>query len=164
MSSDNYLGELFDFSESKPKKKRKTSKRKNILNDAVSSLNSSSQSENSKTKSSEGRKPLSVSALTRQIRRQIESNFANVWVEGEISTFKDHNSGHYYFTLKDANSQIPAVMFRGANSRLKFKPENGMLVIVTGNVKIYEPQGNIKSFVIKWNRAVSVPCKSLLNN
>jgi len=143
MSTDNYLGELFDFSESKPKRKKtkKTVLKKNILNEHFSMSKSVDPFENSENQSPESRKPLSVSSLTRQIRRQIENNFMNVWVEGEISTFKDHISGHYYFTLKDNNSQIPAVMFRGANSRLKFKPENGMLVIVTGNVKIYEPQG-----------------------
>ncbi|RLD09186.1 MAG: exodeoxyribonuclease VII large subunit, partial [Chlamydiae bacterium] len=141
MTTDNYLGELFDFSESKPKMKRKSTRKKNVLADAFASQNAFSSLEKSESQSQECRKPMSVSALTRQIRRQIESNFTNVWVEGEISTFKDHNSGHYYFTLKDKNSQIPAVMFRGANSRLKFKPENGMMVVITGNVKIYEPQG-----------------------
>lgn len=141
MPSDNYLGELFDFSESKPKRKKKSARKTNILADASPLIDSFSSLEKSESQSPESRKPMSVSALTRQIRRKIESNFMNVWVEGEISTFKDHSSGHYYFTLKDKNSQIPAVMFRGANSRLKFKPENGMLVVVTGNVKIYEPQG-----------------------
>jgi len=141
MVSDNYLGELFDLSESKPKKKRKSARKKIIPADSPPSIAAFSSLEKNGNQTKECRKPISVSALTRQIRRQIENNFIDVWVEGEISTFKDHNSGHYYFTLKDANSQIPAVMFRGANSRLKFKPENGMLVIVTGNVKIYEPQG-----------------------
>ena len=143
MNEDNYLGELFDFSESKPKRKKtkKTALKKNVLNEKLSVDESGSSLNNYGHHSSESRKPMSVSTLTRQIRRQIESNFMNVWVEGEISTFKDHSSGHYYFTLKDANSQIPSVMFRSANSRLKFKPENGMLVIITGNVKIYEPQG-----------------------
>ncbi len=86
-------------------------------------------------------RPMSVSALTRRIRMLLEGHFADVWVEGEIGTFKAHTSGHFYFTLKDENSQIPAVMFRGANRRLKFMPENGMLVRVTGSVQIYEPQG-----------------------
>jgi len=86
-------------------------------------------------------KPMTVTRLTRKIRSLVENNFSDVWVEGEISTFKDHSSGHFYFTLKDENSQIPAAMFRNANRRLKFKPENGMLVTVTGSVQIYEPQG-----------------------
>ena len=86
-------------------------------------------------------KPCSVSELTRRIRMVIEGTFDTVWVEGEISNFKAHISGHYYFTLKDANAQIPAVMFRNANAKLKFTPENGMLVTVTGKIQIYEPQG-----------------------
>ncbi|NLF38473.1 exodeoxyribonuclease VII large subunit [bacterium] len=86
-------------------------------------------------------KPLSVTQLTRQLRLVVESAFPRTWVEGEISNFRAHPSGHFYFTLKDAQSQIPAVMFRGANARLRFTPENGMLVTVTGSVQIYEPQG-----------------------
>ncbi len=85
--------------------------------------------------------PLSVSQLTRRIRLLLEGTFANVWLEGEISNFKAHPSGHYYFTLKDAQTQIPAVMFRTANRRLKFTPENGLQVVVSGKVQIYEPQG-----------------------
>ena len=86
-------------------------------------------------------KPYTVSELTRRIRMLLEGAFATVWVEGEISNFKAHISGHYYFTLKDENTQIPAVMFRNANAKLKFRPENGMQVSVTGRVQIYEPQG-----------------------
>ncbi len=86
-------------------------------------------------------KPMTVTRLTRKIRNLVENNFSEIFVEGEISTFKDHFSGHYYFTLKDKNSQIPAVMFRNSNRRLKFQPENGMLVTVTGKIQIYEPQG-----------------------
>jgi exodeoxyribonuclease VII large subunit len=71
----------------------------------------------------------------------LEGHFASVWVEGEISNLTRHRSGHWYFSLKDAQSQIPAVMFRGANRRVKFTPENGMLVTVTGSVQIYAPQG-----------------------
>jgi len=85
--------------------------------------------------------PLSVSQLTRRIRLLLEGTFSNVWLEGEISNFKAHPSGHYYFTLKDAHTQMPAVMFRTANRRLKFTPENGLQVVVSGSVQIYEPQG-----------------------
>jgi len=86
-------------------------------------------------------KPQSVSSLTRRIRMLLEGTFEQVWVEGEISNFKAHSSGHYYFTLKDDQSQIPAVMFRNSNWKLKFTPENGMKVTVTGSIQIYEPQG-----------------------
>ena len=85
--------------------------------------------------------PLSVSQLTRRIRTLLERTFGAVLVAGEVSNFKAHPSGHYYFTLKDAQAQIPAVMFRNANARLKFMPANGMQVTVSGSVQIYEPQG-----------------------
>jgi exodeoxyribonuclease VII large subunit len=87
-------------------------------------------------------KVLSVEELNRQIRQLIEGELSLVWVQGEISNFKAHTSGHYYFSLKDAKSQISAVMFRGHNSRLKFKPTDGLEVIVRGRVTVYEPRGN----------------------
>lgn len=87
------------------------------------------------------RRPESVSQLTRRLRLLIEGSFASVWVEGEISNFRAHPSGHFYFTLKDAQAQIPAVMFRHANQRLQFKPTDGLKVIVSGSVQLYEPQG-----------------------
>jgi len=87
------------------------------------------------------KKPLTITRLTRKIKSLVENNFSEIWVEGEISTFNNHSSGHFYFTLKDKNSQISVVMFRNSNRSLKFQPENGMLVTVTGTVQIYEPQG-----------------------
>lgn len=84
----------------------------------------------------------SVEELNRQIRQLIEGELGLVWVQGEISNFKAHTSGHYYFSLKDSKSQISAVMFRGNNSRLKFKPTDGLEVIVRGRVSVYEPRGN----------------------
>lgn len=87
-------------------------------------------------------KILSVEELNRQIRQLIEGQLGMVWVQGEISNFKAHTSGHYYFSLKDEKSQISAVMFRGHNSRLKFKPADGLEVIVRGRVTVYEPRGN----------------------
>jgi exodeoxyribonuclease VII large subunit len=85
---------------------------------------------------------LTVEQLNRQIRQLIEGDLGLVWVQGEISNFKAHSSGHFYFSLKDSKSQISAVMFRGHNSRLKFKPTDGLEVIVRGRVTVYEPRGN----------------------
>jgi exodeoxyribonuclease VII large subunit len=85
---------------------------------------------------------LSVEQLNRQIRQLIEGQLGLVWVQGEISNFKNHTSGHFYFSLKDAKSQIRAVMFRGHNSRLKFKPTDGLQVIVRARVTVYEPRGD----------------------
>lgn len=85
---------------------------------------------------------LTVEQLNRHIRQLIEGELSLVWVQGEISNFKAHTSGHYYFSLKDAKSQISAVMFRGHNSRLKFRPTDGLQVLVRGRVTVYEPRGN----------------------
>lgn len=89
---------------------------------------------------------LSVSDLNKMVREQLEGKFHTLWLQGEISNFKPHTSGHFYFSLKDDKSQINAVMFKGHNSRLKFRPENGMEVIVRGRVTVYEPRGNYQVF------------------
>ncbi len=89
---------------------------------------------------------LSVSNLNQLIKEQIEGEFKSIWLQGEISNFKAHTSGHYYFSLKDDKSQISAVMFKGFNARLKFRPDNGMEVIVRGRVTVYEPRGNYQIF------------------
>jgi exodeoxyribonuclease VII large subunit len=85
---------------------------------------------------------LSVEQLNRQIRQVIEGELGLVWVQGEISNFKAHTSGHHYFSLKDSKAQVSAVMFRGYNSRLRFKPVDGLEVIVRGRVSVYEPRGS----------------------
>lgn len=84
----------------------------------------------------------SVEQLNLQIKQLLEGQIATVWVKGELSNFKAHTSGHFYFSLKDKKSQISAVMFRGHNSRLKFKPADGLEVLVRGRVTVYEPRGN----------------------
>lgn len=88
----------------------------------------------------------SVSDLNSLIKKQIEGSFPIVWVQAEISNFKAHTSGHFYFSLKDDKSQINAVMFKGLNSKLKFRPESGMEVLVRGKVTVYEPRGNYQIF------------------
>lgn len=85
---------------------------------------------------------LSVEQLNVHIKQLLEGQIGLAWVKGEISNFKIHSSGHFYFSLKDAKSQISSVMFRGHNSRLKFKPTDGMEVIVRGRITVYEPRGN----------------------
>lgn len=85
---------------------------------------------------------LSVSELTRAIKSVLEEGFENIVVQGEISNFKRHTSGHFYFTLKDANAQLSAVMWRGRNSALSFTPQDGMKVIAQGNITLYEARGN----------------------
>jgi exodeoxyribonuclease VII large subunit len=84
----------------------------------------------------------SVSELTRRIKSLIEERFPFVWICGEISNFRVPGSGHYYFTLKDENAQIAAVMFRGHHRQMKFVPEDGLSIIGLGRLSVYEPRGS----------------------
>ena len=93
------------------------------------------------------RKPLTVSQLTNSIRISLESRFASVWVEGEISNFKDHSSGHWYFTLKDQNAQLRAKCFRSTNVRIRFRPANGLHVRARGKLSVYAPRGEYELVV-----------------
>lgn len=83
-----------------------------------------------------------VSGLTAEIRSLLEERFPFVWVTGEISDRRLHTSGHLYFRLKDGKASISAVMFRGQNRRLTFRPENGMAVVALGRISVYEPRGD----------------------
>ncbi|HEU4938154.1 MAG TPA: exodeoxyribonuclease VII large subunit [Vicinamibacterales bacterium] len=87
------------------------------------------------------RRIFSVSELTAAIRGVLETGFGEIWVEGELSNCRTWNTGHVYFTLKDEDAQIKAVMFRSVVRYLKFKPEDGMHVIVRGQLGVYEPKG-----------------------
>lgn len=87
-------------------------------------------------------RPLEVSELTDRIKAQLEGGFADIVLVGEISNFKAHPSGHHYFVLKDADATISAVMFRGANSKLKFKLENGLRILAFGRISVYPPRGS----------------------
>ncbi len=93
------------------------------------------------------RKPLTVSQLTNSIRIALESRFAAVWVEGEISNFKAHSSGHWYFTLKDQNAQLRAKCFRSTNARIRFRPADGLHVRARGKLSIYAPRGEYELVV-----------------
>ena len=92
---------------------------------------------------------LTVLQLNDYIKDVFESNpaLSMVSVKGEISNFIHHRSGHMYFTLKDEDSQIKAVMFKGANARLTFRPENGQKVVVMGSVSVYSPGGQYQLYV-----------------
>ncbi|MDP6628815.1 MAG: exodeoxyribonuclease VII large subunit [Candidatus Marinimicrobia bacterium] len=96
---------------------------------------------------SQSRQALSVSEITAQIKGQIESQFNRVWVQGEISNFKHHSSGHMYFTVKDAEAELRCVMFRGFNQSIHFKPEDGMDVFLQGKITVYEPRGQYQLMV-----------------
>lgn len=93
------------------------------------------------------RRPLSVSELTMQVRGALESRFASVWVEGEISNFKQAASGHWYFTIKDEGAQLRASCFRGINARIRFRPSDGLQVRARGRLTVYEPRGEYELIV-----------------
>lgn len=93
------------------------------------------------------RRPLSVSELTNSVRTTLESRFASVWVEGEISNFKAHSSGHWYFTLKDEGAQLRAKCFRSSNQRIRFRPNDGLHVRARGKLSVFPPRGDYELVV-----------------
>lgn len=92
---------------------------------------------------------LTVQALTKYIKRKFDADphLRDVYVKGELSNVKIHTSGHIYFTLKDSTTKINATMFRSYADKLKFKPENGMMVFIRGDVNVYEQGGTYQLYV-----------------
>ena len=90
---------------------------------------------------STGRAVLTVSELTRRLQETLEERFPAVWIEGEISNYRLYGSGHAYFTLKDADSQIRAVLFRNRGRRIKFEPADGLHVMAFGSIEVYPQRG-----------------------
>ena len=93
------------------------------------------------------RGPLTVTELTTAVRTALEARFAAVWVEGEISNFKAHSSGHWYFTIKDEGAQLRAKCFRSANTRIRFRPQDGLHVRARGRLTVYPPRGDYELVV-----------------
>ncbi len=92
-------------------------------------------------------RPVTVTELTADVKRLLERRFGEVWVEGEISNFKRHTSGHWYFTLKDAGAQVRCASFKSANRSIRFRPEDGLVVTVRGRLSVYEPRGDYQLLV-----------------
>ena len=90
---------------------------------------------------------LTVTQLTSEIRFQLSNEFSDVWVSGEVSGLTRPRSGHLYFTLKDKNAQISAVVWRSDAQRLKFQLENGLEIICRGEVDVYPQRGNYQLMV-----------------
>jgi len=90
------------------------------------------------------RRTWTVHELVIAVRTRLESEYSDTWVAGEISNFRAHDSGHFYFTLKDQSAQIRVVMFRSSARLLRFRPENGMQVVARGRVTIYEDRGELQ--------------------
>ena len=93
--------------------------------------------------------PISVSTLNNQIKSLLETTFIGVYVEGEISNLTYHNSGHIYFSIKDANSTLSCVMFRGNAKYLKFRLEVGQKITISGSITAYIPRGNYQLMCTK---------------
>jgi exodeoxyribonuclease VII large subunit len=90
---------------------------------------------------------LSVSEVTEQIKDTLESEFFALHVQGEVSNYKRHQSGHWYFTLKDSHSQLRAVFYKQWNRMMRFEPENGLEVRLRGRLTVYEPRGEYQIVV-----------------
>ena len=88
-----------------------------------------------------GRRVFTVSALTRAVKDTLEEGFGGLWVEGEISNFRVHTSGHVYFTLKDEEAQVRAVLFRSRMRRVRFEPADGLHVLAFGRLEVYAARG-----------------------
>ncbi|MCB1024686.1 MAG: exodeoxyribonuclease VII large subunit [Acidobacteria bacterium] len=95
----------------------------------------------------EERRPLTISELNAEVKGELERRFRSVWVEGEISNFFSASSGHWYFSLHDADSQLKAVCYKGANWRIRFKPFDGLQVRVRGRITVYEPRGEYQILI-----------------
>src|SRR5690606_16903513 len=94
-------------------------------------------------------KYLTVTALTKYIKRKMDTDphLRSIWLKGEISNFKLHSRGHMYLTIKDDQARINAVMFSGNNRYLKFKPENGMKVLIRGEISVFEATGQYQLYI-----------------
>jgi exodeoxyribonuclease VII large subunit len=91
-----------------------------------------------------GRRIWPVRELVAQVRELVEQEYGDVWVEGEISNYRPAPSGHVYFTLKDADAQLPIVLFRRQAVLLRFRPEEGLHVLVRGRISVYEQRGQMQ--------------------
>jgi len=90
---------------------------------------------------------LTVAEVTREIKRMFHDRFEPLWIEGELSGYKLHGSGHHYFTLKDSSAQLSCAMWRMYTKGIRFAPRDGMLVQAFGQLEVYEPQGKYQLIV-----------------
>ncbi len=97
-----------------------------------------------KRRQSPQRRVWKVSELVGELRADIEREFSDLWIEGEICDLRPAASGHIYFTLKDESGQLSAVLFRRQASLLRFRPENGLYVLLRGKLSLYEQRGQVQ--------------------
>ncbi|HLF82577.1 MAG TPA: exodeoxyribonuclease VII large subunit, partial [Blastocatellia bacterium] len=93
------------------------------------------------------RRAVSVSELTARLKTVVEREFVDVYVEGEISNFRRHTSGHWYFSLKDEAAALRCASFRMQNRMIRFIPEDGLHVIARGRLSIYDARGEYQLIV-----------------
>ena len=93
------------------------------------------------------RRIYAVSELNAAVQNLFEDKFRAIWVEGEISNCRPATSGHFYFSLKDAASQLRCALFKGTARFVKFKPQDGMKVLARGNLEVYEARGEYQLIV-----------------
>ncbi len=91
----------------------------------------------------------SISEITQEIKELLELNLPTIWVQGELSNFVRHSSGHLYFSLKDAGAQLSGVMWRSRATALPFEPQNGIKLNVYGSIRVYEKRGSYQIDVLK---------------
>ncbi|WP_078552930.1 exodeoxyribonuclease VII large subunit [Bacillus alkalicellulosilyticus] len=91
---------------------------------------------------------LTVTEVTRYVKKTFDEDpiLQDVWIRGELSNFKEHSRGHMYFTVKDSGARLQGVMFAGNNRFLTFRPDNGMKVLIRGNLSVYEPYGQYQLY------------------
>jgi exodeoxyribonuclease VII large subunit len=92
---------------------------------------------------------MSVSSLNTKIKSLLEATFMHIFVEGEVASVTNHTSGHVYFSIKDKDSSIKCVMWRASVSKLKFRIEKGMHIVIEGSVGVYTPRGEYQFYVVK---------------
>ena len=110
------------------------------------------------------RRIYAVSELNTAVQGLFEDNFRAIWVEGEISNCRPATSGHYYFSLKDAQSQLKCVLFRGAARFIKFRPQDGLRVLARGILMSMKRAANTNLSSNCSNPKAPALCNSLLSN
>ncbi|MBT8344002.1 MAG: exodeoxyribonuclease VII large subunit, partial [Sulfurovum sp.] len=91
---------------------------------------------------------MSVSSLNTKIKSLLEATFMHILVEGEVASVTYHTSGHIYFSIKDKESSIKCVMWRSSVSKLKFRIEKGMHIVIEGSVGVYTPRGEYQFYAV----------------
>ncbi len=131
------FGELFPVEQTQAEKEPP----KELEKEQSETSNAEHPTSNIEGKGNDGRRVLTVGELTSQVRRLLESQVGEVWVTGEVTNFRAQSSGHIYFTLKDAESQLSCVLFRGEARESRALVKDGQKLVVRGDVTVYEPRG-----------------------